>query len=148
MANLTCEDVMTRHPRSCAPDATLLECIKLMKEQDCGFVPVCERQSGLLLGVLTDRDVAMHLTRDVKPSSVLAREVMHRDPVTCRPELDVFEATRAMERAQVRRIPVVDGDGKLVGVIAHADLARRARQRKDLERELPVIMEETARPSA
>jgi len=111
-------------------------------------VPLCERRSALLLGVLTDRDVAMFLTPDAKPSSVLAQEALHRDPVTCRPELDVSEATRAMESAQVRRILVVDGDGKPVGVIAHADLALRARQRKDLEREPPLIMGETARPSA
>lgn len=147
MANLTCEDLMTRNPRSCSPDGTLLDCIKLMKELDVGFVPVCEKQSGRLLGVLTDRDVAMYLAKDEKPSSIQTRDVMSRDPVTCRPEHDIFDALHAMERMQVRRIPVVDGDFKLVGVIAHADVARKAVQRKDLEREIPTIMEQTSQPS-
>lgn len=148
MANLTCEDLMTRHPRECAPDDSLLDCIAIMKELNVGFVPVCERGTGILLGVLTDRDIAMSLTDDQKPSSKRARDVMTSALVTCRPEHDIFEAAHAMEDSQVRRVAVVDADRKLVGVIALADIARRAVKRKDLERELPTIVEMTSQPSA
>lgn len=147
MATTTCEDLMTRHPRSCRPDGTLLDCIRIMKELNVGYVPICEPSSGRLVGVLTDRDAAMALSRDDKASSIPTKDVMTRDPVTCRPEDDIFAAAHAMENAQIRRIPIVDRDNTLVGVVSLADIARRAPGFKALERELSQVVERVSQPS-
>lgn len=141
MAQLRCEDVMTRNPRYCEPNDSLLAPLKLMKELDVGFVPVCDPRDRRLVGVITDRDIAMALVRDVKPSNLSVNDYMSRDAITCRPGDDVMDCARRMEDNQIRRIPVVDEDNLLVGVIATADIARKATQRRELEAELPSLME-------
>ena len=138
---------MSRSPRTCAPNDTLLDAIQLMKEIDVGFVPICNRTDNRLVGVITDRDVAMSLSRDKKPSDIRVSEVMSRDPVTCRPNDDLMSCARAMEEYQLRRIPVVDDNYTLLGVIATADIARRSMDRKDLEVELPTIIESVSAPN-
>lgn len=148
MANLRCEDVMTRNPRCAAPGDTLVEAIRIMKELDVGFVPVAERDTGRLLGVLTDRDLALSLLRDMRPSELTVNDVMTRDPVACRPGDDILDAARLMEEHQIRRIPVVDNDNILLGVIATADIARRAGRSGDLEAELPDLIESISAPTA
>lgn len=146
MANIRCEDVMSRSPRTCTSNDTLLDAIRLMKEIDVGFVPVCDKTDNRLVGVLTDRDIAMSLVRDRKPSDMRVNEVMSRDPITCKPNDDIMLCARAMEEYQLRRVPVVDDNFTLLGVIATADLARRAPIRKDLEMELPSIIESVSAP--
>lgn len=146
MATLRCEDVMTRHPRTCRPDESLLDAIRVMKEMDVGFVPVCEGSQGRLVGMITDRDVASALAVDVAPSSIRIREAMTSDPFVVRPEDHIIRCAQAMEEHQVRRMPVVDHDFRLVGVISTADLARKAQTRPDLEAELPRVIEAISRP--
>lgn len=146
MANLRCEDVMTRNPRCCEPKDTLLDAIRIMKEINVGFVPVCG-QDNRLVGVITDRDIALALGNDSKPSECRVSEVMARDPITCRPFDDATDAARLMEEHQLRRIPVVDNDNVLLGVIATADIARRATDYRELEAELPEILESVSAPA-
>ena len=146
MAILRCEDVMTRHPRTCEPSETLLECIRTMKELNVGYVPICEATVGRLVGVVTDRDVAMALSHDESPSQLRIADVMTKDPIACRPEEDVFACARAMEDHKLRRIPVVDQNNILLGVIALADLARQSVQHKELELELGTVMEQVSQP--
>jgi CBS domain-containing protein len=147
---LRCEDVMTRNPRCCAPDDTLLDEVKLMKELDVGFVPVCgagdRAGDGVLVGVLTDRDVALALADDQRPGHHRIREVMSKDPVTCRPDDDALECARRMESFQIRRIPVVDRAQKLVGVVALADIAHKAARRPEISRAVPAVMDAVSRP--
>lgn len=145
MAALRCEDVMTRNPRTCAPNQSLLDCIRLLKELDVGYVPIT--QDNRLLGVITDRDIALALSRDERPSALRISQYMTRDPIACRPNDDVFDAQRAMEEHQIRRMPVVDEDNRLLGVIATADLARHARNRRELESEIPALIESISQPS-
>lgn len=146
MAILRCEDLMTRNPRTCSPTHTLLDAVKLMKELNVGYVPICG-QDERLLGVLTDRDVAMSLANDQKPSAIRCQDAMTRDPITCRPDDDAFECARRMEEHQVRRIPVVDQNMRLVGVIAMADIARKSEVRKELEGEVPSVVQSVSRPT-
>ncbi len=147
MALTRCEDVMTRHPRTCEPGESLLDCIRTMKELNVGLVPICETTEGRLVGVVTDRDVAMALSHDESPSQVRIADVMARDPVVCRPDEDVFACARAMEDHQLRRIPVVDPDHHLLGIVALADLARAATRHKDLELELGTLLEQVSLPT-
>jgi CBS domain-containing protein len=141
MAEITrCEDIMTRSPRSLQPHHTLLDAIKLMKEIDVGYVPVLAENEHRLVGVLTDRDIALRLSDDTRPSQRRIADVMTRDPVTCRPDDNILDCASVMEDHQFRRVPVVDEDNILLGVVSVADIVRRAAPRKELEAEIPALI--------
>ena len=126
-----CGEVMTRDPVSCEPDEAITRVAEIMKREDVGAVPVIEtKASRRLVGIITDRDIvvkAVAVGRDPKSS---VREAMTADPVTCREDEDVSEAVSRMAERQVRRVPVVDGQGRLCGIIAQADIATRVHQDK------------------
>ena len=124
---MTCAEVMTKEPVCCELGDTAAAAAKIMKAQDVGSVPVCMNlHTRKLVGIVTDRDIALYVVakgRDANHTQVAS--VMTRNPLTCRPEDDLQKALDAMESYQVRRIPVVDGEGQLVGIIAQADVATR-----------------------
>ena len=97
------------------------------KDEDVGPVPVvADQQTKRLLGIVTDRDLAVKVVADARQiAGVKVEEVMTRNPVTCYADDDLQEAIDAMEEHQVRRIPIVDDDGRIVGIIAQADVATR-----------------------
>ena len=116
-------DVMTREPETLAPNATCGEAATLMKQEDCGSIPIVE--NGRLVGIVTDRDIvirAVAMGKDPKTTPVSA--VMSADPVTVTPESETDEASRLMAERQIRRIPVVK-DGRLAGIVVIGQLARR-----------------------
>ena len=123
----TCSEVMTQNPVYCLPGDPVAKVAKLMKSTDIGSVPiVADEHSKRLVGIVTDRDLAMKMVaegRDVDSSN--AEDVMSRGVVTCRAEDDLEKALDAMSGNQLRRIPVVDDNGKIVGIIAQADVATR-----------------------
>ena len=125
---MKCSDVMTQDPVCCLPDDTARHAATLMKDRDVGPIPVIQDDgSRRLVGIVTDRDLVVKLLaegRDAKTELVAA--VMTRDPVTCRPDDDLDQAVRLMGDRQVRRLPVVDRDQRLVGIISQADVATRA----------------------
>ena len=122
-----CSEVMTENPVYCLPGDRVAKVAQMMKRTDIGSVPIVENeQSKRLVGIVTDRDLAMKVVaegRDVRTSK--AEEVMSRGVVTCRAEDDLEKALDAMSGNQLRRIPVVDDNGKIVGIIAQADVATR-----------------------
>ena len=116
-------DIMSTDVLSVAPEMSVLDAAGLLESFDIGSVPVCE--DGKPVGVLTDRDVVIRVTaRGLDPAAVPVREVMTPHPVTCGPEDDLVAAERAMADARIRRIPVVGPDGKLVGYLSTAKIAR------------------------
>lgn len=119
------KDLMTANPRTCGPNDTLKDAIAIMKDENVGIVPITEGNGELrVVGVVTDRDAALKLgERDQRPSEVRVSETMSTSIVQVRPDDDVDDVTRKMEDAQVRRILVCES-GRLIGVIATADLAR------------------------
>lgn len=123
----TCKELMTTDPMCCLPSDTVQEAARLMKRGDVGPVPVvATHDMKELIGIVTDRDLALRVVaagRDPKTTKV--EEVMTRDLVTCRPEEDVHRALDVMAEHQVRRVPVVDDNGIIVGIIAQADIATR-----------------------
>jgi CBS domain-containing protein len=124
------ESLMTRDVESARPDSTLAEAAAVMWRRDCGIVPVVEEGGGVV-GVITDRDICMALSmRGQRASEVRVAEVMARAVETCTPVDDVREALEAMARRQVRRLPVVDSRGRLVGVLSLNDIIRRTRKGK------------------
>jgi CBS domain-containing protein len=116
-------EVMTSNPSTIEADGFVVEVAKIMKAEDAGVVPVTE--NGRLIGMVTDRDIAIRVVAEGKdPQSTSIREVASTDLVTIDPEQDLDEALRLMAQHKVRRLPVVEEDGRLVGVIAQADVAR------------------------
>ena len=125
--DLKCSGIMSEDPTACRPSDVVVEAARLMKVNDVGSVPVVDNnQDRHLAGILTDRDIAVRVVADARDANTtLVEEVMTRDLVTVGPDDDVGRALAAMEEHQVRRIPVVDADNRLVGIIAQADIAAR-----------------------
>ena len=118
----TIRDVMTPNPTTVEPSTLVLEAAKVMKQQDVGPVPVTDGDR--LVGVVTDRDIVLRVVADGKdPQSTTVGEIASSDLVTIDPQQNLDEALRLMAQHQVRRLPVVEEDGKLVGILAQADIA-------------------------
>jgi CBS domain-containing protein len=116
-------DVMTSNPCTIDADKSVAYAAKMMREEDVGLAPVVEAER--LVGMLTDRDITIRVVADGKdPEQVKVGDVASSQLVTVSPEQDLDEALRMMAKHQVRRLPVVEEDGKLVGVVAQADIAR------------------------
>ena len=121
-------ELMTKQPTTVEPDATLGEVATLMKQEDCGSLPVV--QGGRLVGIVTDRDIVVRgIAAGVDPKTQRVSKVMSSDPVTVGPDDDVTAAEKKMSDRQIRRLPVVEG-GKLVGIIVTAQIARAGNERK------------------
>src|SRR5919198_2872934 len=116
-------DVMTSNPCTIDADKSVAYAAKMMKDEDVGLAPIVEDDK--LIGMLTDRDIAIRVVAEGRdPDQVTVREVASKQVVTIDPQQDLDEALRIMAKHQVRRLPVVEEDGRLVGVVAQADIAR------------------------
>jgi CBS domain-containing protein len=122
-------EVMTSNPSTIDADKPVAYAAKMMRDEDVGLAPIVEGQR--LVGTLTDRDIAVRVVAEGRdPESTQVREVATTKVVTVTPQQDLDEALRLMAEHQVRRIPVVEEDGRLVGVVAQADVAREADDRQ------------------
>jgi CBS domain-containing protein len=135
-----CRDVMTPDPVCCVPTDTVEKAAQLMKAENIGPIPVVENErSRKLIGIVTDRDLAIHVVAEGRdPKRTKVEEVMTRDPIRCSVDDDVEEALDKMKDYQVRRIPVVDEQNRVVGIIAQADVATRL---KDSDETAEVVEE-------
>jgi len=123
---MTCAEVMTPSPTACNPQHTAIDAAELMRREDCGLLPVISEDGKKLIGVLTDRDIVLKVVAEGRdPRSTAVSEVMTTDIVTCLPQESVEMAMEQMATRRVRRIPIVDRDGSLVGILAQADVATR-----------------------
>ena len=121
----TVRDAMTTSPKTLASSANVVDAAKLMKTEDAGIVPIVDGDR--VTGVLTDRDIAIQVVAEGKdPHSTTIGEIASSNLVTVDPDQDLDEALRLMARHQVRRLPVVEEDGRLVGILAQADVAEHA----------------------
>lgn len=117
-------DVMTREVRTVPHNATVQEAAEKMKVEGIGSLPIL--RDGRLIGTLTDRDITIRLTAEGRdPRMTLVREVMSPEVVTVRPQQELSEAEVMMHNQQVRRLPVVDSDGRVVGYLTLATIAQR-----------------------
>lgn len=137
---MKCQEIMTPTPAFCTTNATAQAAALIMKEEDVGIVPIIEGQSHRLVGVVTDRDLCLHVIAVARnPAGVSVEEVMTPDPITCRPDDDIEVCLERMKQHQVRRIPIVDDVGQCVGIIAQRDIALNVtdpQEVRDLLREI------------
>ena len=128
MAN-TIRDLMTSNPTTIEPDRTVVDAAKLMRDEDAGLIPVVEGQK--LIATITDRDIAIRVVAEGKDAtSTNVRDVASTRLVTVDPDQNLDEALQLMAKNQVRRLPVVEEDGKLVGIVAQADVAKHTSDEK------------------
>jgi CBS domain-containing protein len=122
-------DVMSSNPCAIDGDKPVAYAAKMMKQEDVGLAPIVEGDR--LVGTLTDRDIVTRVVAEGKdPQSVKVRDVASSNLVTVDPQQDLDEALRLMANHQVRRLPVVEEDGRVVGVLAQADVAEHAKEKK------------------
>jgi CBS domain-containing protein len=134
-------EAMTPGVSAVSPSQSLAEAAELMKGEDVGSVPVVEE--GRLTGILTDRDIVTRAVAERRdPQAVKVDEVASRELVTVEPEQDLDEALALMARHQVRRLPVVE-QGRLVGMLAQADVALEAKEKKVGE-----VVEQISQPTS
>ena len=127
---MKCSEVMTVNPSCCLVTDTVHRAAQLMKSEDVGPIPILDdAESRRLAGVITDRDIVLKLVaKDRDPNTTRVSEIMTTDVVTCRIDDDADKAVRLMEEHQVRRIPIVNDDGQLGGIVSQADVATRMGQ--------------------
>jgi CBS domain-containing protein len=133
--------LMTANPACCGRDTPLREVAKLMADNDCGMIPVVDAQ-GMPLGVVTDRDIAIRAVAGGKEGAgTTAGDYMSTPVRTVPMDTSLADCCAAMESAQVRRMPVVDGDGRICGVVAQADIALNGNAHKTAE-----VVREVSKP--
>lgn len=122
-----CCDVMTREPVCCEPGESVNQVAKLMKREDVGSIPVVDsHEDKKLIGIVTDRDLVLKvLAEGLSTDRATVRDAMTANPASCGENDDVSRAVEMMSDRQVRRMPIVNENGRLTGIIAQADVATR-----------------------
>lgn len=119
--------IMSTDVRCIEPDTTLFDAARLMRDLDVGSLPICEDDR--LVGIVTDRDLAVRgMAEDCVPHETPVRDIMTAGLVFAYDDQDVDSAARLMEEYQVRRLPVLDHDRRLVGIVSLGDLAAECRE--------------------
>ena len=141
---IACKDVMTLDPICCLPTDTVLMAASLMQEQDIGPIPVIEdRESKKLIGIVTDRDLVLKVVAEgLDSKTTLVADVMTRDPVRCLPGEPIEEVLERMSSYQIRRIPVVNDNNQINGIISQADIATRIQNPETVGEVVQDISEE------
>jgi CBS domain-containing protein len=121
----TCSDLMTKNPIWRVSTDSVSTAAQLMKREEVGLLPVVEEpQNKKVIGVVSDRDlVATVVAEGRRPEAIVIADVMTRNPVTCHADNSLESGLAAMAVDQIRRVPIVDDDGAIVGIIAQADVA-------------------------
>ena len=141
-------DLMTPDPAQVTPSDSAQRVSQLMAEHDVGCIPVvagADQRS--LVGVATDRDIALRVVAEGRPATTPIGEIMTANPDSVRPDDDMEHVERVMADRQIRRIVVVDETGECVGIIAQADLARAAKRKSEpTPKEMVDVLEKISRP--
>ena len=118
-------EAMTRNPVCCTPTDTADKVARMMCEHNVGSIPiVADEQSRRLTGIITDRDLCCSVVaQGLDPKRTPIEQYMRRDPVACRDDDSLEGCEQAMQKHQVRRMPVIDQQGRCIGIVAQADLA-------------------------
>lgn len=122
------QEIMTQNPAYCTTASSLQDAARMMRDCDCGAIPVVEDEGQQPVGIITDRDIVIRAIADGKVlSDVTVGEIMTRDVVTVDAEADMDEAARLMKEHKIRRLMVTRNGSGLIGMLAQADLAMTGR---------------------
>jgi CBS domain-containing protein len=140
-------EIMTLDPTCCTPSDTVQKAAQILRDHNVGLLPVVvDQQSRKLIGVITDRDICCSVVAaGLDPKSTSIAKHVSPTPVTCRDGENLDNCERAMQEHQVRRIPVVDGENRCIGIVSQADLALR--EKPDKVSKTVAEISKPARPS-
>ena len=134
-----CRDIMTSNVTTARREMTLQEIARLMRDGDMGIVPVVD-EAKMLVGVVTDRDIVVRaIAQGLNWETTTVGDVMTTELFTVRPDDFVFQAIRLMGDKQVRRVPVVDENGALQGILSMADIALEVEDEREIAEALEDI---------
>jgi CBS domain-containing protein len=140
MASRSARDIMSDSPAVCTPETSSQDAARMMQDNDCGSLPVVEsRNSMKLAGMVTDRDLALRVLGRGLDSNTPVREAMTKNVSSVKLDDDLNAVERVMTGQQVRRVPVVDGQDRVVGIVSQADLARELSGSKEVGRVVEKI---------
>jgi CBS domain-containing protein len=141
------KEIMTVNPRCACIVDNIATVAKLMRDGDCGSIPVAD-DTGKLVGIVTDRDLAVRCLASGRSAETPVLEVMSAYPFTANADDDLRHVEKLMAERQVRRVPVVDASGRCIGIISQADLARAAQAKPDSvsDREVAIVVERISSP--
>lgn len=118
------KDVMTQNPSTCREEHTVYDAVRLMNREDCGVVPVVD-DSDHCVGIVTDRDICLKTVLDhLDPEDTPLNEIMTTDIIFCKGTDNIEDVIAMMEQGQIRRIPVVDEENCVIGIISEGDIAK------------------------
>jgi len=142
-------DVMTSDPVCCLPSDTAQKAAQVLRDNNVGSVPVVDdQQSRIVIGMITDRDICCSVVAaGLDPKSTQISKYMTTEVVTCRDGENIDHCERSMQEHQIRRIPIVDGEGKCIGIVSLADLALKEKPEKVSKTVAEVSKKEGERPS-
>ena len=120
------QEIMTTDVKSCRQETNLAEAVKIMWDQDCGTLPIVDKDRKVV-GMITDRDICIAVGTRGRPAERIAvRDVIGGKAYKCLPSEEVTAALQTMKKQRVRRLPVVDAEGRLVGVVSLNDIVLHA----------------------
>jgi CBS domain-containing protein len=141
-------DIMTSDPACALPDSSLTEIARMMVVYDCGEIPIIESEASRKpVGVITDRDIVVRtMGEGLDPTDMFAREIMSTPVVTVTPDTSFEDCKHVLEEKQIRRVPVVDENGAICGIVALADITRYGTQ-ADIGEVLQEVVVDIGAPS-
>lgn len=120
---MKCKDLMSKKIKWCTQDCTIQDAVHIMQEENCGVVPIVD-ENQKLKGIVTDRDITLFTVLQHKdPDSTKLEEFMTKDVISCLDDEDINDLITRMKEYQIRRIPIVDSENKLVGMVSLGDIA-------------------------
>ena len=143
------KEIMTRSPVCCSTGDSMKDVAQLMRDQDCGVVPIIDELSQSVVGIVTDRDLAVRGLAFGKSPDTPVGQLMTPSPICCGEDDDVQAVERKMANNQIRRIPIVDSARRCVGIVSQADLARavgNAGGERLTDREVAIVVEKISEP--
>lgn len=145
---MKCKQIMTPHPSTCTPQATVQAAALIMSEEDVGIVPVVDPETDRLLGVVTDRDLCLDVVAAGKhPEALRLVAILHDHLITCHVEDEIDVCLARMKEFQIRRIPIVDDRGTCVGIIAQKDIALQFGEAEQVSSLLREVSKAAGKPA-
>ncbi len=139
-SRIKCREIMTKNLSSATRDTSLQEVANILRKGDIGILPIVEKETNKLAGLVTDRDIVVRAVADGKSvTETNVGEVMTTKLFTAKPDDFAFEAIRTMGDQQVRRVPIVDDKGVLQGIVSMADIALEMEDEKEIAETLEEI---------
>lgn len=141
-------DIMTKEPEVCRPSHTAQDAALVMRNRDCGCVPIVD-DAGSIVGIVTDRDLALRAVATGKDFTTKLGDLMTPAATCCGPDDDLRDVEQQMAELQIRRIPIVDASGRCIGIISQADIARASATDSPVtEQEVALVVEKISQPAA